>query len=285
MDTPFLALTDGYKLDHRRQYAPGTRYVYSNITARAARDEKFNKVVFFMLQGMLHEFFIDHAQKTFFDRPCREVCEEYEDLVVGYLGPNAAKQIGTEHIAKLHGLGYIPLRFDALPEGTQVPVRMPMFVFENTLPEFFWVTNYFETLISSVVWKACRNATIALRFRQVFEKFAKDTGAPLDFVKYQGHDFSFRGMSGPEDTARAGSAHLLSFVGSDSIPSIPYLKKYYGATGRIAQSIPATEHSVMCSGGQEGEIETFKRLLELYPTGPVSVVSDTWDLWKVLEEY
>jgi nicotinamide phosphoribosyltransferase len=38
-------------------------------------------------------------------------------------------------------------------------------------------------------------------------------------------------------------------------------------------------------GTKEDEISTFKRLLGLYPAGILSVVSDTWDLWKVLTEY
>jgi nicotinamide phosphoribosyltransferase len=280
-----LTLTDGYKLDHRRQYAPGTEYVYSNFTARSVRDSTFNKVIFFGLQGFLQEFLMEKAEKTFFSRNKDDVLDEYQKLLEGYLGFDAAKAIGVEHISDLHDLGYIPLEFRALLEGTHVPIKVPMFTIENTLPEFFWLTNYFETLLSSTVWKMCRNATIALRYRKVFEKYAKETGADPSFIQWQGHDFSFRGMSGPEDAARAGSGHLLSFTGSDTIPCIPYLQRYYDATGLIAGTVPATEHSVMCSGGKEGELATFSRLLDLYPSGIVSVVSDTWDLWEVLGQY
>jgi nicotinamide phosphoribosyltransferase len=41
----------------------------------------------------------------------------------------------------------------------------------------------------------------------------------------------------------------------------------------------------MCAGGKEDEIDTFRRLLNTYPTGILSVVSDTWDLWKVCTEH
>jgi nicotinamide phosphoribosyltransferase len=241
--------------------------------------------VFFGLQGFLQEFLMERADTTFFNRDKDDVLDEYQKLLAGYLGFDAAKAIGVEHISELHDLGFLPLEFRALPEGTQVPLKMPMFTIENTLPQFFWLTNYFETLVSSVVWKMCRNATIALRYRKIFEKYAKETGADFDFIQWQGHDFSFRGMSGPEDAIRSGCGHLLSFTGSDTIPCISYLQKYYGATGLIAGSVPATEHSVMCSGGKEDELETFNRLLNLYPSGIVSVVSDTWDLWKVIDEY
>lgn len=79
--------------------------------------------------------------------------------------------------------------------------------------------------------------------------------------------------------------HLLSFTGTDTIPAINALEHYYGAntdTELVGGSVAATEHSVMCSGSKEGELDTFKRLItEIYPTGIVSIVSDTWDLWKV----
>lgn len=280
-----LELTDGYKLDHRRQYSPGTEYVLSNLTARSVRDERFKGCVFFGLQGFLQEFLVENAWDTFFSRPIEHVLDEYYSLVRDYLGESAARAIGTDHIYDLHSLGYIPLEFKALPEGAIVPIGVPMFTYENTDPRFFWVTNYFETLLSSYVWKMCRNATVAHEYRKIFDKYAKLTGGDPDFIPWQGHDFSFRGMSGPEDAARSGSGHLLAFTGSDTVPSIRWLRKYYDAQGLIAGSVPATEHSVMCSGGQEDEYGTITRILDLYPTGPVSEVMDTWDLWKVIEEY
>jgi nicotinamide phosphoribosyltransferase len=128
-------------------------------------------------------------------------------------------------------------------------------------------------------------ATIAHTYKKLLTKYAQATGASLDFVQWQGHDFSYRGMMGHDAAMKSGAAHLLSFNGTDSIPAILYLKKHYGANF-VGGSVPATEHSVMCSGGKESEIDTFKRLInEIYPSGIVSIVSDTWDYWKVLTEY
>jgi nicotinamide phosphoribosyltransferase len=79
--------------------------------------------------------------------------------------------------------------------------------------------------------------------------------------------------------------HLTSFSGTDSLPAIYGARKHYGATEFVGGSVNATEHSVMCAGGKEDEVETFRRLLETYPTGILSVVSDTWDLWKVCTEH
>jgi nicotinamide phosphoribosyltransferase len=279
----FITLLDGYKVDHRRQYPAGTEYVYSNFTPRSSRVPGVDKVVFFGLQYFLAAYLQELAHETFFSKQRAAVTRKYQKFLDSYLGPN---QIGTQHIADLHDLGYIPLRFQALPEGTRVPLRVPMFTVENTLPEFFWVTNYIETILSNVIWKACTSATTAHRFRSMLTRFAESTGGDLGFLNWQGHDFSFRGMSGPEDAALSGAGHLLSFTGTDTVPAIQLLDKYYTALPGtlVGGSVAATEHSVMCAGGRTDERQTFQRLLELYPTGILSVVSDTWDLWHVLSK-
>ena len=275
----FITLTDGYKVDHRRQYPEGTEYVYSNFTARSTRVSGADSVIFFGLQYFLMTYLQELATRTFFQQPKAKVLDSYRRLLDSYLGEN---DIGVEHIAALHDLEYIPLQFWALPEGTSVPLRMPMFTFQNTHPEFFWVTNYIETLLSSVLWLPCTSASTARRFRKLLTACAKLSGADPAFVNWQAHDFSFRGMTSPEAAALSGAGHLLSFTGTDSIPSIQLLADHYQGEGLIGGSVPATEHSVMSAGGQEDEIQTFRRLLKLYPRGILSVVSDTWDLWHVI---
>lgn len=278
----FIALTDGYKLDHRRQYPAGTEFIYSNFTARGSRVPGQKTTVFFGLQYFLRQYLTYLAQDTFFTRPRQVVLDDYRRLVDDYLGPN---DIGTDHIKALHEYGRIPLRFNAVPEGTRVPLRMPMFTFENTHKDFFWMTNYIETMLSSVLWLPCTSATTADRYRIALERAAELSGGPRDFVPWQGHDFSFRGLENPEAAALSGAAHLLSFTGTDSLPAITLLRKFYsapGARGQIGGSVPATEHAVMCAGGQDDEKKTFERLMDLYPSGIVSVVSDTWDFWNVI---
>lgn len=276
-------MIDGYKLDHRRQYPEGTQVVYSNWTPRDSRTGE-TEVVFFGLQYFLYRYLTEEWEKGFFLLPKEDVLAIYASRVNGYLGPNS---IGTDHIAALHDLGYIPLRFSAVPEGSTVPLRTPMLVVENTHEDFAWLVNYFETLLSSVLWMPCTSATTARAARRVLDKYAEITGSPKEFVDWQGHDFSFRGMPGPEAAAMSGAGHLLYFTGTDTIPAIDFLEYYYTPMDLdyfIGGSVAATEHSVMCAGGndQDEEQKTFERLLDLYPTGIVSVVSDTWDLWNVL---
>ncbi|MGE6220995.1 nicotinate phosphoribosyltransferase [Nubsella zeaxanthinifaciens] len=281
-----LLLTDGYKVDHRRQYPNGTTLVYSNWTPRKSRINEIQEVVFFGLQYFIKKYILEDFDLYFFKQPKEKVIAEYKRRINNYLGEN---QVGIDHIAALHDLGYIPMVFKALPEGVAVPIRVPMFTIYNTKPDFFWLTNYFETLLSAVIWMPCTSASIAKQYRKILDKFATETSSTPEFVDWQGHDFSMRGMAGIEAGITSSSGHLLSFTGTDTIPAIDLLEKYYNANSDnelIGGSVAATEHSVMCMGTTEGELQTFKRLIcEVYPKGILSIVSDTWDLWKVLTEY
>jgi nicotinamide phosphoribosyltransferase len=281
-----LLLTDGYKVDHRRQYPNGTSLVYSNWTPRRSRIDGINKVVLFGLQYFIKKYILEDFEIYFFKQPKDKVIAEYQRRINNYLGTN---QVGTKHIEELHDLGYIPLVIKALPEGSSVPVRTPMITMYNTLPDFFWLTNYFETLMSAVIWMPCTSATIAKQYRRILDNFALKTSSDPDFVNWQAHDFSMRGMGGIEAAICSGSGHLLSFTGTDTIPAINFLEHYYNADSDkelIGGSVAATEHSVMCMGTTEGELDTFRRLIcDVYPSGIVSIVSDTWDLWKVLTNY
>lgn len=281
-----LLLTDGYKVDHRRQYPTGTTLVYSNWTPRKSRLDGVQDVVFFGLQYFIKKYILEDFEEYFFKQPKEKVLNEYARRINNYLGEN---QVGTQHIADLHDLGYIPMVIKALPEGAIVPMKVPMFTMYNTLPDFFWLTNYFETLVSAIVWMPCTSATLARQYRIILDKFANETSSVPQFVDWQGHDFSMRGMAGIEAALISGMGHLTSFTGTDTIPAIEMLERYYRADSDkelIGGSVSATEHSVMCMGTIEDEIGTFRRLIcEVYPKGIVSIVSDTWDLWKVLTDY
>lgn len=284
--TPIL-LKDGYKVGHRFQYPEGTTLVYSNLTPRKSRNEEIEEIVFFGLQYFIKEYLQRQFEENFFMVPKEEILKNYARRMDNYLGKDA---VTYDHIAALHDLGYLPLEIKALPEGSLVPMRVPVLTIKNTIPEFFWLTNMLETIMSAILWKPCTSATTAFEYLKTFTKYAEETvGSDNSFILWQGHDFSFRGMSGVEDALMSGAAHLLSFAGSDSIPAIDFLEQYYNADCEkelIGGSVPATEHSVMCMGAQESEIYTFQRLInEVYPAGIVSIVSDTWDFWKVITEF
>lgn len=287
-----MLLTDGYKLDHRRQYPKGTECVYSTWIPRDMEylSEKLNvkvdKAVSFGFQFFVKKYLVENFNKYFFSRPKEEVLNEYQTFIDDFMPGNT---IGVSHIEELYDLGYLPIEIKALKEGTLCPKGVPMLTIKNTLPQFFWVTNYLETLMSSGLWLATNSATIAYHFKKnLYEHFRDTVG--LEYTKYFSdflvHDFSMRGMGGVDAAINSGLGHIACFYGSETLPAIQVAKQYYNAEANVCSTVPASEHSVMCAGSKENEEETFRRLFnEVYPEGFVSIVSDTWDYWRVITEY
>lgn len=279
---PFLA-TDGYKTGHIFMYPENTQQVYSNFTPRSNRHAPngIKDIVVFGPEMVMKQVDI-LFKEGFFNRPKYTVCKEIQEEYSLYLGTDYY----IDHIESLHDLGYLPIAVKALPEGTIVSPGIPVLTIYNTEPEFFWLTNFLETLISNLLWKPMTSATIAYEYKKVLLQGALRTDSEnLGFVDFQGHDFSMRGMDSLEATISSGLGHATSFLGSDSLPVIYGARKYYSAEGFVVGSVNATEHSVMCAGTREDEIGTFRYLMKKFPTGILSIVSDTWDLWKVCTEY
>jgi nicotinamide phosphoribosyltransferase len=281
---PATLLCDFYKVSHREQYPENTEYVFSTWTPRRSYIEGINEIVTFGMQAFVKGFLIEYFNEYFFNRSKEDVIAEYVRFIKHTLfidNPDAS------HIGELHDLGYLPLEIRAIKEGTVVPLRVPTATVVNTHPDFFWLTNYIETLMSSENWLPSTSATIAYEYKKLFTEYAKETGGDLGFVPFQGHDFSLRGMV-LEAGKLSGAGHLTSFLGTDTIPAISFLEKFYGAnveTELVGTSVNATEHSVMSAGGQDAEYETYERLItKVHPTGILSIVSDTWDLWAVLND-
>ena len=278
-----LFLTDGYKTGHHQQYPKGTTLVYSNFTPRSNKyaPKGCDQLVSFgqqMVVKQIHEAF----EKDFFSKPKDEVCGEMKRELSMYLNTD----YDVSHFEALHDLGYLPIIVKTIEEGSLVPMRVPVLTIYNTHPDFYWITNYLETVISNLLWKPMTSATIAHTYRKVLTSWQEKTDAERAwFIDWQGHDFSMRGLDSIDATISSGLGHLTSFSGSDSLPAIFGARKFYGETGFVAGSVNATEHSVMCAGSKEDEVGTFRNLMETYPTGILSIVSDTWDLWKVCTEH
>jgi len=184
---------------------------------------------------------------------------------------------------RLYKLGYLPIRIKALPEGTFVPIQVPMFTIENTLPEFYWLPGFLEVILSDSIWQPITDATIADHYKRILSDYAAQTGGNLSLVNNQAGDFSMRGMGSPEAAYRCGGGHLLSFNVSSTISVREYLKTYYLADSQVSLYAPSTEHSVMCSYGRD-ELAAYKQLItKVYPSGNVTIVSDSYDFWGVVD--
>lgn len=288
-----LAQTDSYKLSHKGFMNPLTNAIQSNFTARSAKhfpvihEDYDNKYVVFNLQKFVMEYLIDYWNTFFFSQPKEKVIAKFKRLIDGYLG---AGEIPMEHFEALHDVGYLPIHIKSIDEGCRVNIRVPFFSITNTFPEFAWLTNYLETVISCELWKPITVATLIYEFRKMVNKYALETTGSLDFTMFQLHDFSFRGMPNRQDAATCSAAFLLSSCGTDTIPAIEFLEDYYGADVTkelIGTSVPASEHSVACLDyAQMSELESYRKWITVdYPKGIVSLVSDTTDYWRVLTEY
>lgn len=293
MKTYPLTQSDAYKLSHHGFMNPKTEYIYANMTPRGSKYLPIlkqyydNKSVLFGLQHFIIDFLINEFNDGFFNKPKKDVVKRFKRRCDTYLGQDSVEM---DRFEELHDLGYLPIRIKALPEGSRVNLLVPFFTVINTHPKFAWLTNYLETIISCETWKPITTATIAYEFRKMFNAFAMETVGNTDGVCFQGHGFEFRGMSGRHDAAISGSGLLMSFAGTDTIPAIDLLEDYYGADAEkelIGASVPASEHSVSSLGtALTSELDFFRNAITVaYPTGIVSLVSDTYDYWRVLTEY
>lgn len=273
MNTNPMLCTDVYKFGHMSQYPPGTTKVYSYLLARS--DKKMPSTLFYGLQYYLRMLEV---------KPTKAMMDEFLDYRKSILGMDAPKDV-VEKLDALVKLGYFPIKIKAVREGSTIPVRNVLMTIENTEPGFHWVVGFFESLLLKV-WNTCTVASYSKKLKMLCNKYADETCDNKGHLPFQVHDFGYRGCSSEETAAVSGSAHLINFLGTDTVTAIKLVKETYGvAAGPIGLSVPATEHSVMCAYGQENELQAFERMLDIYPTGIVSIVSDTYDLWNVLTNF
>lgn len=243
-----MLMTDGYKLGHHCMYPKGMTQLFSNFTPRGNKylPEATEGVVVFGIQYFIKKYLINTFNNFFFNLDEDTVRKTYTDLTTSFLGEAVAKKVGVDHIIALHKLGYLPIRIKALPEGVYCPIGCPVLTITNTHPDFAWLTNYLESILSNILWQPMTSATIADVYRRELVRHAMKTGfynpnnmSNLDFLC---HDFSMRGMSSLETTITSGMAHLTSFCGSESVPAIKMIEYYYNADPKkqlIAATVPA----------------------------------------------
>lgn len=267
-----LLATDSYKLTHWNQYPAGTERVFSYFESR--HGATWDTTVFFGLQGMLSELegqVITH-----------EMVAQAEDLASAHFGSDLFNSKGWTRLIEKHG-GRLPLRIRAVPEGTVVPVGNVLMTVENTDDEFPWLTNYFESFLTHV-WYPSTVASLSYDVKRMMLHYLQRTGCDPAGVDFMLHDFGYRGAASHESAAIGGAGHLLSFKGTDTLPAMEFLMEHYGASlDDLAFSVPATEHSVMTAEGEGGEMQIVDRLLDEHPTGILSIVADSYDIYSFVD--
>jgi len=292
MKTNPLLFKDFYKACHAEMYPGGLHgkekltKIVAYYTPRISRLIGQNKLVHFELQGFIKEYLIEAFNDNFFSRPESEIVDEYERLMTNTVG---AGVVNCEKIRKLHRLGYLPIEIISVPEGTRVPVKVPMFGIANTHPDFAWLVNTLETMLSCTLWHAQLSANVGYMYRQIVnEYYDKTVDDDVPRASAVG-DFSMRGQESVESAIKSSAGFALSFLNTATVPVVPFFERYYNANSDIepvAYGLTSTEHSVMCSNyAVDGdEITMLRRLLtKLYPNNSFNMVSDSYDYWNVVD--
>jgi len=263
-----ILLTDSYKVSHWKQYPKGTEHVYSYFESRGGM---FKKTVFFGLQYIIKQYLTKPVTLADID--------EAEELYAQHFGTDSLfNREGWEHIVYEHN-GFLPVVIKAVPEGSRVDVSNVLMTLENTDPAVPWLTNFLETLLVQV-WYPTTVCTLSHESRLLIEKWLEKTGDP-SLVDFKLHDFGFRGASSVETAGIGGAAHLVNFMGTDTVRGITTLRDYYNADSMTGFSIPASEHSTITSWGRDQEAQAYLNMIEQYGDQPLyACVSDSYDIYN-----
>ncbi|MDE7433239.1 MAG: nicotinate phosphoribosyltransferase [Lachnospiraceae bacterium] len=282
-----MLLIDFYKAVHSDMLPEKIEKSVSYFTPRMSRVKMWDKVVMFGLQAFIKTYLIEYFNEEFFEKTLMEVVGEYERVLNAALGRNTFK---SEKIEKLHRLGYLPIEIKALPEGTRVPMHVPMFEISNTHPDFAWLPQALESLISAELWHPMLSATVGASYREIVNKYYDiSVEDSIPRAKALG-DFSFRGQECLQSAVKSSAGWCLSFLNTATVPVIPFLEQMYACDcekEEVAFGAVSTEHSVMCSNyAVDGdEITLLRRLLtEIYPDTSFSAVLDSYDYWNIIDE-
>ena len=261
--------TDSYKTSMFLQMPKGTKGVYSYIESRGGR---YDETVFFGLQAFIKEYLLTPIEQSDIDIA--------EAIITAHGEP--FNRAGWQYILDKHA-GYLPVVIRAVPEGTVVPTKNVLATIENTDPECFWLTTYLETALLRAVWYGTTVATQSKSIKNVIAQYLEKTGDP-DLINFKLHDFGARGVSSLESASIGSAAHLVNFMGTDTISGLLFAREFYNAD-MAGFSIPAAEHSTITSWGRDGEVDAYRNMLTNFarPGSIVAVVSDSYDVFNACE--
>lgn len=281
-----MLLIDFYKAVHAEMLPKGMTKSVSYYTPRMSRVKRWDKMVFFGLQAFIKTYLIDYFNQYFFEAPEEVVIADYERIMDNSMGKGT---YGIQKIKDLHALGRLPIEIRALKEGSRVNMHVPVFAITNTHPNFAWLPQALESLISAETWHPILAATVGATYRNIVHKYwdmTCDENAPHESSALGA--FDFRGEECTESAIKAGGGWCLSFINTATVPTIPWLEIMYNCDCTkevVGKGSPSTEHAVMCSNyAVDGDEETFIRrlLTEIYPNTSFSCVLDSYDYWNVV---
>ena len=261
--------SDSYKYSQFNQYPANTTGIYSYIESRGG---KYDETVFFGLQAFIKEYLTAPITQAMID--------EAELIITAHGEP--FNRAGWEYILNVHA-GYLPVRIRAVPEGTIVPVKNVLATIENTDPACYWLTSFLETALLRAIWYPTTVATNSREIKKLILDALEKTGDPTT-IDFKLHDFGARGVSSLESAGIGGAAHLVNFMGTDTVEALLFARRYYNAD-MAGFSIPAMEHSTVTSWGRENEVASYRNMIKqnAKPGGLIACVSDSYDIFKACE--
>ncbi|XP_055503570.1 nicotinamide phosphoribosyltransferase 2 [Leucoraja erinacea] len=273
-DFNILLATDSYKVTHFKQYPPNTSKIYSYFECRKRKNDEFKEIVFFGLQYILKKYLSGSVVTE-------EKIQQAKQIYHLHFKHSIFHEDGWRYILTKHK-GHLPIRIKAIPEGSIISRGNVLFTVENTDPDCFWLTNYIETTLVQV-WYPITVATISREFKKIIALYLKKTTGGLDDLEFKLHDFGYRGVSSQESAALGGAAHLVNFQSTDTVAGLVLAQQFYNC--RMAGfSIPAAEHSTIIAWGRSREKDAFEYLLQQFPCNPISVVSDSYDIFNACRQ-
>jgi len=271
-DCNLILDVDSYKTCHWKLMPPGTTSQFDYIESRGG---DFDRTVFFGLQYYL---------KKYLSKPITaDQVVEARDFYAAHGVPFNYE--GWMSVVYRHN-GKLPVRIRAVPEGTVVPTRNALVTVESTDPELFWLTGWLETSLLRSIWYPTNVATLSFHIKQLLLRALHETSEdPEGEIAFKLHDFGSRGVSSQESAAIGGAAHLVNFMGSDTVVGVRAAQQYY-KHAMPAYSISATEHSTITAWGKEGECDAYANLLAQYakPGSIIACVSDSYDIFNACEK-
>lgn len=266
-----LLRTDSYKASHWMQYPPGTQTVFSYIESRGGA---FSHSLFFGLQAYLREYLSTPVTLDDVDEATAIMAVHGEPF----------NREGWLRLVEKHG-GHMPVRIRAVPEGSVVPVHNVLATIENTDPEFFWLTSYLETELLRAIWYPTTVATLSAAAKATLLRYLEATcDDPQGQIPFKLHDFGARGVSSLESAALGGLAHLVNFMGTDTVIALVAGRRYYDCD-MAGFSIPAAEHSTITGWGRERESDAYRNMVTQFgkPGALFAVVSDSYDIFNACD--
>uniref|UniRef100_A0ABI7XBC3 Nicotinamide phosphoribosyltransferase n=1 Tax=Felis catus TaxID=9685 RepID=A0ABI7XBC3_FELCA len=282
-DFNILLATDSYKVTHYKQYPPNTSKVYSYFECREKKTEnskikkvKYEETVFYGLQYILNKYLKGKVVT-------KEKIQEAKEVYREHFQDDVFNEKGWNYILEKYD-GHLPIEIKAVPEGYVIPRGNVLFTVENTDPECYWLTNWIETILVQS-WYPITVATNSREQKKILANYLLETSGNLDGLEYKLHDFGYRGVSSQETAGIGASAHLVNFKGTDTVAGIAFVKKYYGTKDPVpGYSVPAAEHSTITAWGKDREKDAFEHIVTQFSSVPVSVVSDSYDIYNACEK-